>query len=68
VSKQSLEARLRDAADQLIGARHDYLRNLLLAAAASLRHGGAHCPTCQCNKFPPTPPVPENPHSRSWHE
>lgn len=27
-----------------------------------------HCVTCQCNKFPPTPPAPENPRSRSWHE
>lgn len=29
---------------------------------------GLHCATCQCNKFPPTPPVPENPRSKSWHE
>ena len=27
-----------------------------------------HCATCQCNKFPPTPPMPENPRSRSWHQ
>ena len=33
-----------------------------------LTHEDMHCPTCQCNKFPPTPPVPENPRSRSWHE
>lgn len=26
-----------------------------------------HCATCQCNKFPPTPPASGNPNSRSWH-
>lgn len=26
-----------------------------------------HCVTCQCNKIHPTPPVPDNPRSKSWH-
>ena len=29
---------------------------------------GAHCATCQCNKIHPTPPKPDNPKSKSWHE
>jgi len=32
------------------------------------RADGLHCPTCQCNKLHPTPPQPENPRSKSWHE
>lgn len=27
-----------------------------------------HCVTCQCNKIHPTPPVPGNLRSKSWHE
>lgn len=40
--------------------------NGLVLEAVAPHH--THCPTCQCNKFPPTPPMPENPRSRSWHE
>lgn len=29
---------------------------------------GMHCSTCQCNKIHPTPPVPGNTMSKSWHD
>ena len=72
MSEMTLEERLRDARDQLIGSHYGYLRDLLTAAAAALRTAeikGGHCATCQCNKLADAEnkPAPGNPKSKTWH-
>jgi hypothetical protein len=44
------------------------MHGIAVMPAAPVHDAGLHCTTCQCNKLHPTPPTPENPRSRSWHQ
>jgi len=66
-----LDVNWTPAAEALAESGQAFVRMMITSNGLVLELVGAeqrHCPTCQCNKLNPTPPVPGNPRSRSWHE